>query len=123
MSKKALVMFGGESCHPLACLLESGFKHCFVSVLSEGYWIEIDKVIGKFKVWVVAGEEFDLAAHYRAEGYRVLEVKEKIPNIWKFNPFYGNIMVANCVGLVKAVLSMNSLALTPFQLYKELKND
>ena len=117
----ALVVFGGSSCHPLAWMLHEDFQHCFVCVLSEGYWVEIDKVQGKCKIRVVAGADFDLAALYEKNGYKVLTTKRQKADIWRFNPFYGNIMVANCVGVVKAVLSMNSLALTPYQLYKELK--
>ena len=118
--EQALVIFGGESAHPLSWMLESGFKHCFLCVLSQGHWIELNKVQGSFTVRVMGRKADNPALKYENAGYKVLTVQPQSPNIWKFNPFYGNIMVANCVGLVKAVLSMNSLALTPFSLYKEL---
>tara|TARA_R110000772_G_scaffold36387_1_gene87061 strand:- start:4706 stop:5074 length:369 start_codon:yes stop_codon:yes gene_type:complete len=121
MRNKALVMFGGSSCHPLKWLLKENFHHCFVTILSEGYWIEIDDVMGHIKMTVVAGEDTDMVKHYAGLGYKVIQTKTKRPNIWKFNPFYGNIRVANCVGLVKSILSVNSLALTPYSLYRELR--
>lgn len=120
MRNKALVVFGGKSDHPLAPLLKEGFHHCFVAVLSEGYWITVDNVLGHMVIKVVAGPDEDLSGHYRRHGYTVVETTTQKPDVWKFNPFYGNIMVANCVGLVKSVLSMNSLVWTPYSLYKEL---
>ncbi len=118
---KALVIFGGKTTHPLRHVLKEGFHHCFVAILNEGYWIQVDTAVYGLDIRVVAGPNDDLKSIYEQNGYKVIETKSNIPKIWKFNPFYGNVRVDNCVGLVKSVLSLNSYALTPYSLYKELK--
>lgn len=119
--ERALVIFGGGSCYPLSRLLKPGFGHCFVCILTDGHWIEFDKVRGKFTVRIMVNDTYDMKYHYEQCGYKVIEFKPQKPKVWKFNPFYGNIMVANCVGMAKAILSIDSFALTPYQLFKTLK--
>ena len=107
--------------HPFAWLLKNNFKHCFVSFLTEVGWVEIDYRMGIPLVRCMAPPEFDMNKHYEDNGFITVETKQPRNMRFRFNPFRGNIMVANCVGLIKALLGIKSFAITPYQLYKRLK--
>lgn len=110
---KALVVFHGNGCHWLDCLLEPGFRHVFVAILTEnGYWIELDGRAGVMYTEVMTGADFDLKSHYEELGHTVVETEQST------HPRSRPLEFTNCVGLVKAVLGIKSWAITPFQLYK-----
>ena len=118
---KAIVVFGdGGGAHPLNFLLKEGFNHCFVIVESSARWVVIELVNGIMEVTVSSNVSVDIAKFYRDRGYKTVETRQRVQRVSKYNPWNGLLMVANCVGIVKSVLSLNSLALTPYQLYKEL---
>lgn len=112
---RALAVFHDHSHHVLARFMEPGFRHCFVCVFTDRYWIRIDAQSGMPSIEVVAWEDFDLAAYYRDLDFTVIETKQTgQPPPWP-------LAVANCVGLVKQVLAINApLVLTPFQLFKHM---
>lgn len=111
----ALVVFHDHGCHVLDPLLRRGFRHVFCVISQGPYWIRIDGMAGKPTVEVVAGTQIDLAAFYRNEGYTVVSVNEGPGTRAPF-------AIANCVGLVKAVLGLRApFALTPHQLYRFLR--
>ena len=113
---KALAVFHDHGSHISARFLKSGFRHVFVVVESGNYWIMIDGRAGVPVIEAVAAGGFDLARFYRDQGFTVIETEQRItvPQ----SPF----AIANCVGLSKAVLSVRSCAITPWRLYKYLKN-
>lgn len=113
---QALVVFHDECDHILASFLKKGFRHVFCCVLDDrDYWIVVDGHLGIPSIDVIAMKDFDLAGFYRVEGYTVIETEtEGRPTCWPF-------MKANCVGFVKAILSIRSGAATPWQLYKYLR--
>lgn len=112
---KALVVFDGTTERSLSKLLKSGFKHCFCALLDEGgYWLVFDGIDNRTYTRVVAGADFDLAAFYASKGYRVVETVRREQALRA--PF----IAANCVGMVKAMLHLRSLAVTPYGLYKHL---
>lgn len=113
---KALVIFcdGGEPAHPLAFLLKAGFRHCCVALLSGDYWLLLDGERGVPVFRVLAAGDFDLAGHYRDCGLAVVEIEQAS------RPLRAPLVLANCVGFVKAVLCIRSLAVTPFGLYRHL---
>lgn len=114
---KAIVAFHNHSEHWLASLLQPGFKHCMVAVLDEDWgWIEIDFRGGTPTVRVMAAPEFDLIKHYGENDIKAVET-ETIDTIFRSPCF-----VANCVGLVKAILGIRKPSIiTPYQLWRYLK--
>lgn len=111
---RALVVFSGDSDHPLAWLLRPGFRHVFCAVQSAGLWIEIDGRRGVPTVKYMSTDDFDLAGHYRGQGFTVVETGQAD------RPGRAPLSVRSCVGLVKTVLCIRSAALTPWGLYRFL---
>ncbi len=111
----ALAVFHDHGTGFLSRFLKPGFRHCFVVVRNGDYWVMIDGCEGKPLVQVVAPANFDLATHLRSQGQTVIETHQRdtVPR----NPF----AVANCVGLVKAMLCIRSTAITPYALYVHLR--
>lgn len=112
---RALVVFHGHGCHPLARFLKPGFKHCFVVAEAGDYHVRLDGMDGKPVLDVVCGSDYDLATFYRREGYTVVKTSQRrTPPLWPFVP-------SNCVGLVKAFLCISApFAVTPYALYRHL---
>ncbi len=113
---RALICFHNHGAGPFAKYLERGFRHVFIAVLNEGYWIRIDGQGGLPVYEVVAGEDYDLQTFYRQQsGFTVKAVEaDRAPLRWPF-------MQANCVGLVKRTLGINApFVFTPYQLYRYL---
>jgi hypothetical protein len=116
-AKNALVVFH-EHGHGLFCRwLRWGFRHVFVVVKCEGYWIALDGRAGLPELQVVAGADFDLIAHYRCQhGFTVLGLtaprhRSRVP-----------VLLATCVGATKRILGLRAFwILTPHQLYRYLK--
>ena len=117
---EALVVFQDHSGHPLDFLLHKDFKHCFVCVQSGAYWIEVNNIKNEQKIRVMSGTDFDMENFYRNQGNIVVLTRQRASKPSRLNIFYGSLMVANCVGMVKSVLSINTFDWTPYQLYKEL---
>ena len=114
--KTSLVVFHDHGDHWLAPVLKRGFRHCFCALEDDkGYWITIDGRAGAPVVEVVAGDGFDLKGFYEDQGYQVLAVRRGTAPRTLF-------VVANCVGMVKAVLGLRAFgAVTPYQLYRRLQ--
>ena len=117
---KAIVVFHGSKGHPLDFILKKGFEHCFICVSDGTYWIELNIVKNVYTVRVIAEKDFNLADFYRDLGYTVISTKQRVARPSRLNIFYGSLMVANCVGLVKSILSINTFSWTPYSLYREL---
>lgn len=117
---KALVVFTESGWHPLHFLLKKGFRHCFVCVKADGFWVEINLVKNIPIVTVQATSDFDMEDFYRQEGYTVVSTIQRPMRPSALNLFYGTFMIANCVGLVKSILGVESKSWTPYSLYKEL---
>lgn len=117
---RAIVVFHDSDAHPLARILKKGFQHCFVCVLSDGHWIRINLLGALPEIQVDAQSDYDLVDYFRKMGYTVVETKQRGNRMSKINPFFGTLMVANCVGLVKTVLGIHNYGWTPYSLYKEL---
>lgn len=112
---KALVVFHDHGSHVLSPLLKRGFRHCFAAVSNGEYWITIDGGEGFPLIEVAAPSDFDLAAHYRKQGFGVIETEQgsTLPS--------SPLVLANCVGIVTTVLCIRSWAVTPYGLYKYLR--
>jgi hypothetical protein len=117
---KTLVSFREYGNHPLRGILKDGFKHVVIAIQTGDYWVEIDYAVGVPITHVIAHKDYDLLNYYARQGYTVVKRDQEINKQFNFNLFRGNIFVANCVGLTKALLGLNSWALTPYQLYKRL---
>jgi hypothetical protein len=111
---KAIVIFTDEGIF-LRRFLKKGFKHVFACVESNGEWICVD-YYDRFQVFTHMGPvETDLASIYREMGYTVVETETGAKPV-KF-PF----MVRDCVSMVKSVISVSNLAITPYGLYRRIK--
>lgn len=114
----ALIVFQDDNAHPLGGLLRRGFRHVWCATLDpDRGWTSYDWRQGVPELRIEAGPEFDLAGHYRSEGYTVLQIEAG--NIPAYRPFILN----NCVGHVKLVTGSRSWALTPYQLYKHFTKE
>ena len=117
---KTVISFRDYGDHPLKWMLKKGFKHVVIAVQTGEYWVEIDYSVGVPIVHVMSHKDYDIVKYYQEQGYVTVEREQEINKQFKFNLFRGNIFVANCVGLTKALLGLNSWAITPYQLYKRL---
>jgi hypothetical protein len=111
---RAIVVFSGDNTHPLAFLLRRGFKHCFVCLVIDNWWLLVDGSTGVPVIKPLTGSDFDLAAFYRDQGMTVIEATQGA------RPSFGPLAWNTCVGLTKAVLAINSWAVSPHQLYRHL---
>ena len=111
---RALVVFHGDSDHPLGRLLHKDFRHCFVCVDDGLYWILVDGKMGIPEIRVAANAEFDLAAWYRERNCTVLETQSR-------NRTVPPLMLMSCVAVCKAVLGIRApFVITPKQLHDYL---
>jgi hypothetical protein len=115
---RALVVFHGAgpgaAWWARGCL--DGFKHCFIALDDGRYWVVFDGTIGALRLDVTAAADFDLAAHYRSHGLKVVETETRAePPFWP-------LILATCVGAIKRILVIRApWVLTPLQLYRYLK--
>ena len=111
----ALAVFHDHGVHILAPWLKPGFKHVFVALRDGDYWITIDAKAGVPAIEVVAPGDYDLAKFYREQGFAVIETQQGAA------ASRSPLVLANCVGMARAVLGVSTAALTPWQLYKHLR--
>jgi len=71
-------------------------------------------------VSVKANADYQMANFYRSYGFEVVETTQRRSFSWMFGIFSGTLLIANCVGLVKTILSIHTFSWTPYSLYKEL---
>ncbi|MEQ8356724.1 MAG: hypothetical protein RH942_14370 [Kiloniellaceae bacterium] len=118
---RALVVFHGAGCGfwPWLCG-RPGFRHCFAALNDGRAWIVVDARGDGLKVVADVPGAFDLAAHYRALGYAVIETKRRAEGRRRYIlPF-----AFTCVEAVKRLLGLHGWFIwTPHQLYKRLEND
>ena len=112
----AVVVFSGDSKHPLAKWLRPDFQHCFVVVRDDkGPWLLVDPAAGVPRLSVIGLNDFDVVGFYRKMGLTVVETTRSD------EPFYLPLTVANCVGMVKVVIGLRApLIVTPYALYRRL---
>ncbi len=96
-------------------VLKRGFGHCFVVVNDGLRWVTIDAAKGVPIVSTGREAGFNLANWHRSHGTTIIETEQR-----KEAPI-GPFCIANCVGMVKAVLAIRApFVLTPYQLYRYL---
>lgn len=115
----ALVVFHDHGHGLFRRWLRWGFRHVFVVLRQDGYWIAFDTRAGLPEMQVVAGADFDLIGYYRRRhGFTVLAIAA--PRRRSPSP----VMLASCVGAAKRVLGIRATrVLTPYQLYRRLKKN
>jgi hypothetical protein len=115
----AVVVFcGNELVHDPSWyvrLLKTGFVHCFMLIKSGNKWIKIEGANGMVSITYL-GQIRDVAEHYRSQGAICVETRTTLTYRANRYPF----VPRTCVGLIKSVLGIRSMALTPFQLYKHI---
>ena len=110
----SLVIFHNHGSHILDPFLRRGFRHVFCAVRVGDYWVTIDGQAGLPAINVVAPVDFDLRSYYEGQGFTVLRTAIGSPGRWPY-------VLANCVGMVKVILGIRSMAATPYQLYRYLR--
>lgn len=113
---KALVIFCDDDSHPLSFMLRKGFRHCFVCLEDNGLWFLLDGGPGVPRIKYLTTSDFDLIKFYRDQGMTVIETSQRDKPV--LSPF----ILRNCTGMVKAVLCIRSLSVTPYQLYQFLRS-
>ncbi len=112
---RALVVFTDDNDHPLAWLLKPGFRHCFVCIDKNDLWLLVDGGPGVPVIKYLTENDFDLASYFREKGFTVVETHQRDKAVTM------PIVLRTCVGLVKAILCISNLALTPYELYQKLE--
>ena len=110
---RSYVVFGHENEHPLAWMLDRKFRHvwCIIADERAGQWVSYNWHQGLPIVQAEAALTFNIANHYRKDGYTVVETQHTPL------PVSGPFVLNNCVGHVKSVLGIQSMSLTPYQLF------
>ena len=113
---KCLLIFGAENAHPLAWLLNRNRRHvwCALQDVDRGAWISYNWHQGVPVIQAEAAADYDLATHYRAQGFAVVEVERGT------KPRLFPLVMNNCVGHVKVVCALHTFAVTPHQLYRSM---
>jgi len=113
---KCLLIFGAENAHPLAWLLNRKRRHvwCALQDVDRGAWISYNWHQGVPVIQAEAAADYDLATHYRAQGFAVVEVERGT------QPRLFPLVMNNCVGHVKVVCALHTFAVTPHQLYRSM---
>jgi len=115
-SMKCLLIFGAGNAHPLAWLLNRKRRHvwCALQDVDRGAWISYNWHQGVPVIQAEAAADYDLATHYRAQGFEVVEVERGT------QPRLFPLVMNNCVGHVKVVCALHTFAVTPHQLYRSM---
>lgn len=115
-SMKCLLIFGAGNAHPLAWLLNRKRRHvwCALQDVDRGAWVSYNWHQGVPAIQAEAADDYDLATHYRAQGFEVVEVERGTQA--RLFPFVMN----NCVGHVKVICALHTFAVTPHQLYRSV---
>ena len=113
---KCLVIFGPDNAHPLARFLNAKRRHvwCALQDVERNSWVSYNWHQGLPIIQVEAAADYDLATHYRAQGYSIVEIERGE------DARLSLLMFNNCVAHVKSVCAIKSLAVTPQQLYTSL---
>lgn len=111
---RALVVFFDPEGARFQWLLKPGFRHVFACIDDGNYWTLFDARDARPVVQTVHASDYDVRGYFEEQGYVVVEVEQGAP-------LKTPLIVANCVGFIKAVLCIHApLAQTPYQLYRHL---
>ncbi len=113
---KCLLIFGTENAHPLSWMLSRKHRHvwCALQDVGRGVWVSYNWHKGLPIIQVESAADYDLAAHYRDQGYSVVEIERGIkPRLFPF-------VMNNCVGHVKIICALRTYTVTPQWLYRSM---
>ena len=113
---KCLLIFGTENAHPLAWMLSRKHRHvwCALQDVERGVWVSYNWHKGLPIIQAESAADYDLAAHYRDQGYSVVEIERGIkPRLFPF-------ILNNCVSHVKVVCALRTFTVTPQWLYRSM---
>ena len=113
---KCLLIFGTENAHPLAWMLSRKHRHvwCALQDVERGVWVSYNWHKGLPIIQVESAADYDLAAHYRDQGFTVVEMERGTkPRLFPF-------VMNNCVGHVKVVCALRTFTVTPQWLYRSM---
>jgi hypothetical protein len=115
-SMKCLLIFGAGNSHPLAWLLNRKRRHvwCALQDIDRNMWVSYNWHQGVPVIQSEAAADYDLATHYRAQGFAVVEVERGT------QPRLFPLVMNNCVGHVKVICALRTFAVTPHQLYRSM---
>lgn len=112
---RALVVFYDPDDARYKWLLKPGFRHVFACVDDGDYWIMFDPRDGRPVVQALKGSNFNMARYFEGQGYTVVEIEQG-------PPIRAPLSVANCVGMIKALLGIRApFAQTPYGLFCHLR--
>jgi hypothetical protein len=117
--KKYWVVFTGKTDIWWLKFLKQDYRHCFVIMRQDGYWISIDPLSSftDIQFYSHLNSTFDLPAWLRKRSYKVLSAEQK-SDFQKPAPF----MIFTCVEAIKRILGVHKrFIFTPHQLYRYLK--
>jgi len=114
-----LVVFSGETDIRWLRILKSGYRHCFACLFENGQWIIYDPLAHMTDLSVRNGlDSVDLEYWFRRQGYRTIRTFRRTTEQKKLPP-----AIFTCVEAVKRLCGIQDITiLTPWQLYRHLKN-
>jgi hypothetical protein len=96
-----------------------GFRHCFVALNDGRAWIVVDPCGDGLRIDAEVAAAVDLAAHYRALGYAVVDTLVSPSRRAYLLPW-----AFTCAETVKRILGVHGWWLwTPYQLYRRLEKE
>ena len=113
----AYLVFGSANSHPLAWLLNKRHRHvwCICADRDQQTWVSYNWAKGLPVLRTEASLDFDIAAHYEAQGFDVV----RIPDADR-EAVQGPLVLNNCVGQAKSVLGIRGFSISPHQLYNQV---
>lgn len=110
---EAYLVFTDDNHHWLGKFLRRGYRHVLTISHEGNGWVIYDWAGGAPQMNVIAGEDIrDWLESFPNEHIEI-EAKQRRP--------VGPLMLNNCVGHAKLMLGIRCWAVTPWQLYKEMK--
>ncbi len=114
----ALFIFSKDNNHPLNWMLRGEYRHVEVRIYDQPthLWLRHNFGENGHEISVDAHGDFPIQEHYRNQGLEVISI-ECDPSKRLQLPMSLN----NCVGMAKNLTGLNTMALTPQQLYNHVR--
>lgn len=119
--QKIWVVFTGKTDIVWLHFLKPGFRHCYALLNDGKKWMSIDPLSSytDIQIYHHIAPSFDLPSWLSNQGHKVIQSRISKSKIKSMPP-----MIFTCVEAVKRILGVrNFKILTPWQLYKYLKNE
>lgn len=114
----AILIFSPDNAHPLSWMLRSKYKHVEVRLYDEPTHLWLRHNFGELghEVTVDCHGDYPIQKHYRDQGMEVVAI-----NCDPSKRLQLPLSLNNCVGMAKSLCGINTMAVTPQQLYNHVR--